>query len=44
MKDELKTRTSARNWVIYGMKPNNPSHILILSEITGIPPEELWSK
>ena len=36
--------TSVRNWVIYGMKPNKPSHVSILSEITGIPPEELWSK
>lgn len=36
--------TAARNWVIYGMKPNNPEHISILSEITGIPPEKLWSE
>lgn len=36
--------TAARNWVVYGMKPNNPEHISVLSEITGIPPECLWSK
>lgn len=36
--------TAARNWVVYGMKPNNPKHISVLSEITGIPPEDLWSK
>lgn len=36
--------TAARNWVVYGMKPNNPEHISVLSEITGIPPEDLWSK
>lgn len=36
--------TAARNWVVYGMKPNNPEHISVLSEITGISPEDLWSK
>lgn len=36
--------TAARNWVIYGMKPNNPEHISILSEITGIPRNNLWSE
>lgn len=36
--------TAARNWVVYGMRPNNPEHIFVLSEITGISPENLWSK
>lgn len=27
-----------------GMKPNNPEHISILSEITGIPRNNLWSE
>lgn len=36
--------TAARNWVIYGMKPNKPEHVSILSEMTGIPSEELWPK
>lgn len=36
--------TAARNWVIYGMKPNNPKHVSALSEITGISPEDLWSE
>lgn len=35
--------TTARNWVIYNMKPNNPDHIKVLSEITGIPIENLWN-
>ena len=35
--------TAVRNWVVYGMKPNNPEHIAALSEITGISPENLWS-
>lgn len=35
---------TARNWVIYGMKPNNPEHISVLSEITGIPRNNLWSE
>lgn len=35
--------TTVRNWIMYGMKPYNPEHISILSEITGIPPENLWS-
>lgn len=35
---------TARNWVIYGMKPNKPEHVAILSEITGISPEHLWNQ
>lgn len=35
--------TTARNWVIYGMKPNKPEHVSILSEITGISPDDLWN-
>lgn len=35
--------TTARNWVIYGMRPNKPEHVSILSEITGISPEDLWN-
>lgn len=36
------TLTTANNWIKYGIKPNNPEHIRILSEITGIAPENLW--
>lgn len=35
--------TTARNWVIYGMKPNNPEHVKALVEITGIPAANLWN-
>lgn len=36
------TLTTANNWIKYGIKPNNPEHVRILSEITGIPAEDLW--
>lgn len=35
---------TVRNWVIYGMRPLNKSHISILSRKTGIPVEELWEE
>lgn len=35
---------TVRNWIAYGMKPNNHKHIEILSEITGIPENELWNE
>ena len=36
------TIATANNWVKYGIKPSNPEHVRILSEITGISPEYLW--
>ena len=36
------TLTTANNWVKYGIKPNNPEHVRILSEMTGIPADNLW--
>ena len=33
---------TVRNWVIYGMRPQNKSHVEILSRKTGIPVENLW--
>lgn len=36
------TIATANNWIKYGIRPNNPEHVRILSEITGIPPENLW--
>lgn len=36
------TLATANNWVKYGIKPSNPEHVRILSEITGISPECLW--
>lgn len=46
--NEITSRTgvsfnTARNWVRYGMKPNNHEHISVLSEITGIPTKDLWN-
>lgn len=38
------TLTTANNWIKYGIKPSNPEHIKILSEITGISPEHLWTE
>lgn len=35
---------TVRNWIAYGMRPNNPEHVQILSEVTGIPAEELWDE
>ena len=37
------TLATARNWILYGVRPDNPNHILIISEITGIPSENLWN-
>ena len=36
------TMTTARNWVLYGIRPNNPEHIRFISELTGISEEDLW--
>ncbi len=33
---------TVRNWIVYGMKPANKSHIDILVRKTGIPADELW--
>lgn len=33
---------TVRNWVIYGMRPQNKNHVEILSRKTGIPVENLW--
>ena len=33
---------TVRNWVVYGMKPQNKKHIDILVRKTGIPAENLW--
>jgi len=35
--------TTVRNWIKYGMKPSNPAHIDILSELTGIAKDKLWN-
>ncbi|WP_298546767.1 hypothetical protein [uncultured Parabacteroides sp.] len=37
------TLATARNWILYGIRPDNPLHIQTISEITGIPAENLWN-
>lgn len=37
------TLATARNWILYGFRPGNPAHIQIISDITGIPKENLWN-
>lgn len=34
--------STVRNWIRFGMRPNNPKHIEILSRLTGIDAEYLW--
>ena len=38
------SEATVRNWIIYGFKPTNKSHIQVLSEETGIPTENLWEE
>lgn len=37
------TLATARNWILYGIRPGKPEHIQIISEITGIHSENLWN-
>lgn len=34
---------TVRNWCIYGMKPKDFRHVRVLSELTGIKEEDLWT-
>lgn len=36
------TEQTVRNWVLYGVKPQQHMHIEILCEVTGINEEDLW--
>lgn len=36
------TEQTVRNWVLYGLKPQQKEHIEFLSKITGIEKEDLW--
>ena len=38
------TVSSARNWCLYGMKPQNKEHIEIICEFTGLSEESLWKE
>lgn len=35
---------TVRNWIAYGMRPNNHKHVEVLCEMTGIPENELWDE
>lgn len=37
------TLATARNWILYGIRPGKPEYIQIISEITSIPAENLWN-
>lgn len=37
------TKQTVRNWVLYGIKPQQHIHTEILSEVTGISEEDLWT-
>lgn len=37
------TLATARNWILYGIRPGKTEHVRIISEITGIPAENLWN-
>ncbi|MCD8282057.1 MAG: hypothetical protein LUC22_02250 [Prevotella sp.] len=37
------TEMTVRNWILYGTHPSQPEYENILSELTGIPVEDLWS-
>lgn len=37
------TLATARNWILYGIRPDKPEHVRIISGITGIPAENLWN-
>lgn len=36
------SKTTARNWVLYGIKPKDKEHVSFLSKITGIKEDYLW--
>lgn len=37
-----RSSATIRNWIKYGMRPSDSKDIEVLSEITGIPAENLW--
>lgn len=36
------TEQTVRNWILYGIKPQQQVHIHILSELSGVKEEDLW--
>lgn len=37
------TLNTVRNWILYGIKPQQRCHVEILSELTGIKENDLWA-
>ncbi len=37
------TISTARNWVMYGMKPQKQSHVEVISRETGLPADRLFN-
>ena len=38
------TEATVRNWIMYGFRPDNAEHVRIISEVTGIPEDNLWKE
>ncbi len=36
------TKQTVRNWILYGVRPQQHIHTEVLSEVTGISEEDLW--
>jgi hypothetical protein len=34
---------TVRNWILYGIKPQQKQHVEVLCELTGIKEEDLWT-
>ena len=37
------SQATVKNWIMYGFRPFNENDIAIISEMTGIKPEDLWN-
>lgn len=37
------TISTARNWVMYGMKPQKPSHVEVIAHETGLSADQLFN-
>ena len=36
------TMATVRNWVLYGLRPQNPMHVQAIVNVTNIREEDLW--
>ena len=37
------TIQTVRNWILYGIRPSKKEYVDVISELTGINPEDLWT-